>query len=60
MAAPIPPVLKYSSVHNFINSPPILTKVVPKFIDLKGFYFKAQHFLKLRYPLINAEHSFIV
>ena len=32
MASRIPPMLKYSIVHNFLNSPPILIEFVSKFI----------------------------
>ena len=32
MAAPIPPVLKYSIVYNLLNFPPILDKFVSEFI----------------------------
>ena len=42
MAEPIQPMLKYSTVHNFLNSPPILIKFVSKlnFIDVKFFTLK--------------------
>ena len=40
MAAPIPPMLKYSVVHNFLNSPPILIKFISKFMVCKVIYFK--------------------
>ena len=51
MAVPIPPMLKYSIVHNFLNSPPILIKFVSKFIVGKVLYFKAQYALRLHSPL---------
>ena len=35
MVAPIPPMLKYSIVHNFLNSLPILIKFVSKFMVCK-------------------------
>ena len=49
MAAHIPPMLKYSIVHHFLNSPPVLIKFVSKFIVK---FFKAQYALRLRSPLI--------
>ena len=49
MAAPIPPMLKYSVVNNFIN-PPILITFVSKLIVCKVLYFKAQYYLRLRAP----------
>ena len=52
MAAPIPPMLKYSIVHNFLNSPPILIKFVSTFMFCKVLYFKAQYALRVRSPLI--------
>ena len=51
MAAPIP-MLKYSIVRNFLNSPPILIKFVSKFIVCKVLYFKAKCVLRLRSPLM--------
>ena len=51
MAAPIPPMLKYSIVYNLLNFPPILIKFVSKFIVCKVLYFKAQYLLRLRSPL---------
>ena len=38
MAAPIPPMLKYSTYHNFLHSPPILIRFVSKFMDCKVLY----------------------
>ena len=52
MAAPIPPMLKYSVVYNLLNFPPILIKYVSKFIVCKVLYFKAQYLLRLRSSLI--------
>ena len=43
MAAPIPSMLKYSTDHNFLNSPPILIKFVSKFMDCNVLNFEAQH-----------------
>ena len=43
MAAPIPPMLKYSTVYNLLNFPPILIKFESKFIVCKVLYFKAQY-----------------
>ena len=54
MAAPIPPSLKYSIVHNFLNSPTILIKFLSNFVDCKDLYFEAQYALRLRSPL-NAD-----
>ena len=51
MAAPIPPMLKYSVVHKFLNSPPILIKFESKSIVCKVLYFKAQYALMLCSPL---------
>ena len=51
MAAPIPPILKYSIVDNLLNFPLILIKSVSKFIVCKVFYCKAQYLLRLRFPL---------
>ena len=51
MAAPIPPMLNYSTVYNLLNFPPILIKFVSKSIVYKIPYFKAQYFLRLRSPL---------
>ena len=51
MAAPIPPILKYSTAYNLLNFPPILIKFVSKFIVCKVLYFKAQYLLRLRSPL---------
>ena len=51
MAAPIPPMLKYSIVYNLLSFPPILIKFVPKFIVCKVLYFKAHYILRLRSPL---------
>ena len=51
MAVPIPPMLKYSIVHNFLNSLPIYIKFVSKFIVCKVLYFIAQYALRLRSPL---------
>ena len=50
-AAPIPPMLNYSNVHNFLNSPPILIKSLSKFMVCKALYFETQSALKLRSPL---------
>ena len=52
MAAPIPPMLKYSIVHNFLNSPPIFIKFVSKFMFCKALYFETQYASRLRSPLI--------
>ena len=52
MAAPIPPMLKYSIAHNFLNSPPILIKFVSKFMVCKVLHFKVQYVLRLRSPLM--------
>ena len=43
--------LKYSIVHNFLNSPPILIKFVSKFMVCKVLYFEAQYAVWLRSPL---------
>ena len=51
MAAPIPPMLKYSIVYNLLNFPPILIKFVSKFIVCIVIYFKVQYLLRLRSPL---------
>ena len=51
MAASIPPMLKYSIVHNLLNFPPILIKFVSKIIVCKVLYLKAQYLLRLRSPL---------
>ena len=51
MAAPIPPMLKYSVVYNLLNFPPILIKFVSKFIVCKVLSFKAQYLLSLHSPL---------
>ena len=51
MAAPIPPMLKYSIVYNLLNFPPILIKFMSKFIVCKVPYFKAQYLLRLRSPV---------
>ena len=51
MAAPIPPMLKYSIVYNLLNFPPILIKFVSKSIVCKVLYFKAQYLLRLCSPL---------
>ena len=59
MAAPIPPMLKYSIGHNFLNSPPILIKFVSKFMDCKVLYFEAQCALRLRSPLTSS-HVFLL
>ena len=48
MAAPIPPMLKYSVVHKYLNSPPILIKFASKFLVSKVLYFEAQNALRLR------------
>ena len=55
MVAPIPPVLKYSNVYNLLNFPLILIKFVSKFIAHKVLYFKAQHLLRLRSPLMTVQ-----
>ena len=54
MAGPIPPMLKYSIVHNFLNSPPILIKLVSNFVVCEVIYLKAQFSLRLRSPLKKA------
>ena len=51
MAAPIPPLLKYSIVYNLLNFPPMLIKFMPTFIVWKVLYFKVQYRLRLRSPL---------
>ena len=51
MAAPISPMLKYSIVYNLLNFPPILIKIMSKFIVYKVLYFKAQNLLRLCSPL---------
>ena len=51
MAAPIPPKLEYSNVYNLLIFPPILIKLVSKFIVCKVLYFKAQSLLRLCSPL---------
>ena len=51
MAAPIPPMLKYSVVYNLLNCPPIVIKFESKFIVCKVLYFKAQYFLRLQSPV---------
>ena len=43
MAVPIPPMLKYSIDHNFLNSPSILVKFVSKFMDCEVLYFEAHY-----------------
>ena len=48
MAASIPPMLKYSVVHNFLNSPPILIKFMSKIMVCKALYFEVQYPLRLR------------
>ena len=52
MAAPIPPMLKYSIVYNLLSFPPILIKFVTKFIVCKVLYFETQYLLRLRSPLM--------
>ena len=54
MAAPIPPMLKYSIVYNLLNFPPILIKFVSKFFVWEVLYFKAQYLLRLCSPLMKA------
>ena len=44
MAAPIPPMLKYSIVYNLLNFPPILIKFVSKFMFVKFFTLKHDTF----------------
>ena len=51
MAAPIPPMSKYSIVYNLLNFPLILIGFVSKFIVCKVLYFKAQCLLRLCSPL---------
>ena len=51
MAAPIPPMLKYSIVHNFLNSIPLFIKLVSKFTVCKALYFAVKYALRLRSPL---------
>ena len=41
MAVPIPPMLNYSVVYNFLNSPPILIRFVSKLMVCKVLYFEA-------------------
>ena len=60
MAAPIPPMLKYSIVHNVLNSPPILIKFVLKFIVCKVLHFEAQFALRLHSPLIKTSFNTFV
>ena len=57
MAVPIPPMLKYSIVYNFINFRPIFITSVSKFIVCKVLYFKAQHLLRLRSPFKINDHT---
>ena len=57
MAAPIPPLLKYSIVFNLLNFLPILIKLVSKFIVYKVLYSKAQYLLSLRSPLTQNERA---
>ena len=40
IAAPIPPMLKYSIEHNFLDSFPVLIKFVSKFMVCKPLYLK--------------------
>ena len=49
----MPPMLKYSIVHNFLNSPPTSIKLVSQFMVCKVLYFEAQYALRLRSPLIH-------
>ena len=49
MAASIPPMLKYSTDHSFLNSPPVLIKFVSKFLELKSFTLK-HNMLKVTFP----------
>ena len=51
MAAPIPPVFKYSIVYDLLNFLPILIKFVSKFIVYNGLYFKTPYIVRLRSPL---------
>ena len=53
MAAPISPMLKYSIVYYFLNSPPILIKCLSKFMVCKVLYFEAQNALRLHSPLTD-------
>ena len=51
MAVPIPLMLKYLIVHNFLNSPPNLIKFLKKFMVYEVLYFEAQYALRVRSPL---------
>ena len=52
MAVPLPPMLKYSIVHKFLNSPLILIKFVwSKFMVCKALYSETQCTLRLSSPL---------
>ena len=55
MAAPILSMLKYSIVHNCLNSPPILIKFVSKFMVCKVLHFEERAALRLRSPLNKFE-----
>ena len=60
MAAPIPPMLKYSVVYNSLNFLPILIKFVSKFIVCKVLYSRAQYLLRLGSPLIKPNFAYEV
>ena len=60
MAAPIPPMLKYSIVYNLFIFPPIFIKFVSKFIVCKVLYFKAQCLLRLRSRYIDGVLFYII
>ena len=53
MAAPIPPMLKYSIVYNLFNFPPILIKFVSKFIVCEILYFKALYHLRVPFNAVK-------
>ena len=57
MAAPIPPMLKYSIVYNLLNFPPILIKFMSKFIVCKVPYFKAQYLLIFYETSLNIQNG---
>ena len=59
MASCKPAMLKYSVVHNFLNSPLILIKFLSKFMVCEFLYFEAQHALRLRSPLIAGVLSWV-
>ena len=57
MAAPNPPMLKFSTVYNLLNFPTIMIKFVSKCIVCKVLYFKAQYLLRLRSPLTKLNNQ---